>query len=657
MTGLQRDALSSAARILVGEVQSGDVQALHTNTIPSVAADFSGIANSVDSLKPLIQQASITVGNLYELDASAGPAGASGTDFYCGTPVVVLNFADLPQGIYGLVILHATGVAQPQQISLILSETADHRWLLGGFFSKPMMEVGHNGLWYWQTARKYAQSKMNWDAWLYYRIAADHLDPVDFLSSPNLDKLRQEEDRVRPDNLPVTTPLTLDAHGTAFQVTMIDTTAEFAALDLEIHYTPDAGQAAQLRNPLTARKQVTDVMTALLTLHPELQSAFHGVWVQADQGSASLFSLELPMSEILPAAQPPAQAQLTKSDLAHDRTHPEVQARLDVDGDPILSPDADVNLASNIVSPLSTARPGEIEKRQDGIYTMHQDVDEVLLTCAVVDDKGRRVTNLSGGDFRIWEDGVPQNTTSFVHQDEAVSLGIIVDNSASMLDKREAVNAAALNLLKASNPRDATFIVNFSDRAFLDQGFTSDLVALNRGLLHFDSKGTTALYDAVAASANELANHAKLPKQVLLVITDGADNASRIDLEQAIRRVQHLGGPVVYSIGLLFGAEKEEAQRAKTDLERLSKETGGIAYFPHSLEDVDRVASEVARDIRDQYTIGYRSTAPATVDGYRVVHVDANGPGHGKLTVRTRNGYYARVPKSQNKQSVQEAKK
>jgi VWFA-related protein len=290
------------------------------------------------------------------------------------------------------------------------------------------------------------------------------------------------------------------------------------------------------------------------------------------------------------------------------------------------------------------------------MYTMHQDVDEVLLTCAVLDEKGRRVTNLNSRDFHVWEDGVPQSTTSFVHQDEAVSLGIIVDNSASMLDKREVVNAAALNMLKASNPQDATFIVNFSDRAYLDQGFTSDLVALNRGLSHFDSKGTTALYDAVAASANELANHAKLPKQVLLVITDGADNASRIDLEQAIRRVQQLGGPVVYSIGLLFGVDKEEAERAKTDLEKLSTETGGIAYFPHSLADVGQVASEVARDIRDQYTIGYRSTVPVTVEGYRSVRVDANAPGHGKLIVRTRNGYYARTPASQHKRLVLEAK-
>jgi VWFA-related protein len=284
---------------------------------------------------------------------------------------------------------------------------------------------------------------------------------------------------------------------------------------------------------------------------------------------------------------------------------------------------------------------------------MHQDVDEVLLTCAVVDDKGRLVTDLGRGDFRVFEDGVPQTTTSFLHQDQPVSLGIVVDNSGSMLDKRAAVNTAALNLLRASNPQDSTFIVNFNDRAFLDQGFTSDISALNRGLSHFDSRGTTAMYDAVAASADELAHHGKLPKQVLLVITDGADNASRLELEQAIRRVQGLGGPVVYTIGLLFDADKDEAVRARTALERLSAETGGIAYFPHGLDDVEAIATEVAHDIRDQYTIGYRSSKAASVEGYRTVRVEAIGPKHGKLIVRTRKGYFAKKPAPQRIQTAQ----
>jgi Ca-activated chloride channel family protein len=261
------------------------------------------------------------------------------------------------------------------------------------------------------------------------------------------------------------------------------------------------------------------------------------------------------------------------------------------------------------------------------------------------------VNDLSRGDFRVWEDGVAQTTTSFLHQDQPVSLGILVDNSGSMRDKRATVNAAALSLWRASNPQDSAFVVNFSDHAFLDQGFTSNIDLLNRGLSRSDTRGTTALYDAVAASADELANHGKLPKQVLLVITDGADNASRLSLEQAIRRVQSLGGPVVYTIGLLFDTEKDEADRAKSALEALSAETGGIAYFPRSLDEVSLITAEVAHDIRNQYTIGYHSSKPTSLGGYRRVRVEASAPKHGKLTVRTRNGYYANKSATQHAQT------
>ncbi|HUY81458.1 MAG TPA: hypothetical protein VMU92_07025 [Acidobacteriaceae bacterium] len=306
MTIAQRDALSSAARTMVGEVQSGNVEALRANTIPAVAADFSGIADSIGTVKPLVQQAAITVDSLYALDASSDSLGTARTDFYCGTPVVALSFTDLPPGSYALVILHATGVPQPQQISLILSETAQHRWMLAGFFSRPMLEAGHDGLWYWALARNYARRSMNWNAWLYYRTAADLLDPVEFLSSPNLEKLKHEEDLIQLDSLPGIKPLLLDAHGSVLKVTAIGTTATFGALDLGVHYTPDAAQTVQLHDPYAARRQVTDVMTALLALHPELREAFHGIWVQADGESASLFALELPMDQIVPGVLLPA---------------------------------------------------------------------------------------------------------------------------------------------------------------------------------------------------------------------------------------------------------------------------------------------------------------------------------------------------------------
>ena len=350
----------------------------------------------------------------------------------------------------------------------------------------------------------------------------------------------------------------------------------------------------------------------------------------------------------------PVQAPARVPTAVHDPTRPETQQSLDVDRDPVPSPDAEDNVSVNPSAPVTKEQNGTLQKQRDGSYTMHTEVDEVLLSCTVIDDKGKSVTDLSRKDFRVWEDGVPQTTTSFQHQDLPVSIGILVDNSGSMRDKRQAVKTAALNLLRASNSQDSEFVVNFSERAFLDQGFTSDMNAVDRGLSHFDSSGTTALYDAVAASADELSHHAKQPKQVLLIITDGADNASRLSLEQAIRRVQNLGGPVVYTIGLLYGTEKQEALRARNALATLSEETGGIAYFPSSLEDVDEIASEVARDIRNQYTVGYRSTKPGNLGGYRTVHVEATAPGHHKLIVRTRRGYYGKP--QQPTQTAQETK-
>jgi len=165
---------------------------------------------------------------------------------------------------------------------------------------------------------------------------------------------------------------------------------------------------------------------------------------------------------------------------------------------------------------------------------------------------------------------------------------------------------------------------------------------LREGLPHIDSRGGTAIYDAVVASADKLAAEAKRPKQVLIVITDGEDNASTLTLEQTIRRVQQLSGPVIYSIGLLFGDEMShsEVRTARRALDLLSSETGGMSFFPKSIEEVDQIAAEVARDIRSQYKPGYRSTKPSSAAGFRSVQVVAESKGVGKLTVRTRTGYY-----------------
>ena len=347
----------------------------------------------------------------------------------------------------------------------------------------------------------------------------------------------------------------------------------------------------------------------------------------------------------------PAGSSLQPSQATNPPTRPETQPRLDVDRDPIASPDpiappapaASTNSAPALGSaPNATAGSADLQK-QNGVYILHANVDEVILNCAVLDAKGQPVMGLSRENFRVWEDGVAEHVNSVQHLDLPVSMGVLIDNSGSMRDKRAAVNAAAFHLLSSSNPQDEAFVVNFSDRAYLDQRLTSDRVVLNRGISRADPAGTTALYDAVTASASELAKHGKNRKQVLLIITDGADNASRLRLQDAIRRVQGLGGPVVYTIGLLFDTERKESDRARNDLEALSQETGGIAYFPRSLQDVYDIAADVARDIREQYVVAYHSDRPFSQQGYRAVRVEAVGQGRDKLYVRTKRGYYAQA--------------
>ena len=303
---------------------------------------------------------------------------------------------------------------------------------------------------------------------------------------------------------------------------------------------------------------------------------------------------------------------------------------LSQDSDPVRSPDGAAVAPS--ASPL---------KKQGDSYLLHADVEEVVLNATVLEGTSL-VQNLTKEDFSVFEDGVKQNLISFQHTDLPVSIGLVIDNSGSMYRKRPSVNKSALDLIQASNPEDEAFVVNFSDEAFIDSEFTSDIHKLRDGLSHIDSRGGTALYDAVVASADKLVADAKRPKQVLILITDGEDNASTLTLEQTIHRVQELSGPVIYSIGLLFGDEmsRAEVRHARRALEMLSEETGGMAFFPKTIDQVDQIAAEVAQDIRSQYTLGYRSTKPTSEPGFRRVEVTAEQKDKSKLTVRTRTGYF-----------------
>jgi len=272
-----------------------------------------------------------------------------------------------------------------------------------------------------------------------------------------------------------------------------------------------------------------------------------------------------------------------------------------------------------------------------GVFVFKKEVEEVVLHATAMDDKNHLVTTLDKSAFTVFENNQQQTITSFRHEDVPVAMGIVIDNSGSMREKRDKVNKAALNLVRSSNPQDQVFVVNFNDEYYLDQPFTSDINKLREALEKVEARGGTALYDAIVASADYMKKNARLQKKVLFVVTDGEDNASRESLEESVRRLQEENGPTVYAIGLLG---EEKARRARRALETLAQRTGGIAFLPRTLDEVDEISRTVAHDIRNQYTIGYKPSTPKSVGGYRAIHVDAKAKGYGKLTVRTRSGYY-----------------
>ena len=311
---------------------------------------------------------------------------------------------------------------------------------------------------------------------------------------------------------------------------------------------------------------------------------------------------------------------------------------------PVSTPQSNQAAGQSGSAPAPTGQPGSNagqgpDANDSGTFVFKSEVEEVVLHATVIDNKQHLVTNLNKNSFTVYENGRAQPITSFRNEDIPVAMCIVVDNSGSMREKREKVNAAALNLVRSSNPNDEVCIVNFNDEYYLDQDFTSSINKLKEGLEKIEARGGTALYDAVVATATHLKESAKLEKKVIFVVTDGDDNESAETLEQAVRRLSAENGPTVYAIGLLEG--EEHVRHARRALQIMCERTGGIAFLPKTLDEVDAISRTVAHDIRNQYTIGYKPTTPKDQGGYREVRVDAKASGYGKLTVRTRSGYYA----------------
>ena len=292
--------------------------------------------------------------------------------------------------------------------------------------------------------------------------------------------------------------------------------------------------------------------------------------------------------------------------------------------------------------------PQKLEKQEkDRDYTLSVDVEEVQLPISVLDKEGRPVNGLNKEDFTIFEDNIQQQIKVFKHEDIPLSLGLVIDNSGSMRNKRERVNSAALAFARESNPEDEVFIVNFDDAAYLEQDFTGSIGDLIDALDNIDTRGETALYDAVYLSVDHV-KAGKKDKKALLLISDGEDNVSKYGLNKVLDALRE-SKVTLYAIGLLEENDqrgglfkKPPSKRAKEILQKFSEITGGQAYFPKSLDEVEELVKDIAHQIRNHYTISYTPTNRKLDGSWREIRVKVNPPKTiSKVTVHTKQGYYA----------------
>ena len=292
------------------------------------------------------------------------------------------------------------------------------------------------------------------------------------------------------------------------------------------------------------------------------------------------------------------------------------------------------------LAPVAWAQAQLLTKPDDPGVLFRSDTRLVVCHTTVTDKDGHFVTDLPQSAFTVSENGVRQQMRSFLREDVPVALGLVIDNSASMTPRRAQVEAASLALVEASNPQDEVFVVNFNDEIYFDMPtgveFTHDLDLLKKSLKRIDSRGGTAMRDAIQKSMDHL-KLAHRDKKVLVVITDGDDNFSAVEPDELIKSAQQ-AGVLIYSIGLLAEEEPRAAAHAKHYLEELARATGASAFFAKDVTEVDRLGHQVAQDIRNQYIIQY-TPANQIMDGkFRTIKISVKASG---AAVRTRPGYWA----------------
>jgi len=295
-------------------------------------------------------------------------------------------------------------------------------------------------------------------------------------------------------------------------------------------------------------------------------------------------------------------------------------------------------LAPAVPSYAQVARPTQ-DQGDEPVAVFRSGTELVDLPVSVLDKNGKLIPDIPQSAFKVYENNIEQPIQSFRRDDIPVSIGIIIDSSGSMRDKRASVAAAALALVTNSNPQDEEFIVNFNDDAYLDQPFTSDIHLLEKALDRIDSHGGTSMREAISTSIDYMNQAATRSKKVLLVVTDGNDNnPGGINLEALLRKAQ-ASEVLIYCIGLLNEEEPSEKRAAQRALKELAEASGGQDYYPKDVAEVELITPQVAHEIRNQYLVAYSPTNPALDGTFRQIKVKVLG--YEKATVRTRSGYFA----------------
>jgi len=267
--------------------------------------------------------------------------------------------------------------------------------------------------------------------------------------------------------------------------------------------------------------------------------------------------------------------------------------------------------------------------------------DLVVLHVNVFDGKSDAVPELTKDVFRVFEDGQPQEIAFFSSDDVPVSVGLVIDNSSSMITKHPLVVAGSMAFANSSHPEDELFVVPFTETVRFGLPahipFTPNRSLLRATLLRLTAGGKTALYDAVIAALDHL-QAAQHQKHVLVVLSDGEDNASRHREKDMFDRAVR-SDAIIYTVSVdntRIGGSGDEGV-----LRKLARLTGGAAYFPRSEGEVVTHFTEIAENIRRGYSIGYVPTNTARDGGYRRVKVTVRAPGRGKMNVQCRDGYTA----------------